>query len=675
MLGAIAVLLSTVTAAVLLSTLVAAVVAPAVAGLRERGVSRSIAAAIGLGAGAVGLVLTLVLLVVAIAPSVAEIVTAAVTGIRDIVDQLAELGAPGWITDALAALADSVRSLVSFNLAAVGQTAITVGTVGVLAFFLTYFLLQDGDRGWAWAMGLLSPWQAATVTQSAREGLGDVSRYVRRTAVLAAIDAIVISVVLTVLGIPLVAAMTALVFLAGFVPYLGAIAVTAMLALVSLTLVGPAAGLAVILAMGATSVIATRLLAGTSIGSSIDANPVIVVVAIPAATTLFGVLGLIAALPVTVFLLSVSKSIIVALGMGPAEPAGPATTDAGWSVPIWLDRLAQWSWRALVVFGVGWVIVQLIVQVPSIVVPAVLAVVIAATILPIVRWLMRAGWSRSAAAAAATIGTTVAVIVAFVASIAWTIRPMRDILDTALQGATNLHLDWLADAVGELSTTLTIDVGGLLGSLLAFVLSVILWMLLTFFFLRDGPTVWGAFTGRLAELRRQRLDRAGDRAVSVLAGYMGGTAVISAFGGVTSGLIMVLLGLPLALPIAVLSFFGGFIPYIGSFLSTALAFLVAVAVGTTSDIVIMGVYTVVFNLVQGSGIAPIVYGKALSLHPAVVLLAVPIGGAVAGILGMFLVVPIAAIISATWRLVIETIEADDAPRPEGREGPAAAVTA
>ena len=118
--------------------------------------------------------------------------------------------------------------------------------------------------------------------------------------------------------------------------------------------------------------------------------------------------------------------------------------------------------------------------------------------------------------------------------------------------------------------------------------------------------------------------------MEVLSGYMIGTAVISLFGAVTSALIMIILGLPLAIPIGVLTFFGGFIPYIGSFVTTALAFLVAVAVGTTADIVIMFVYTIVFNLIQGSVVAPIVYSKALSLHPAIVLLAVPIGGAVAG---------------------------------------------
>ena len=82
------------------------------------------------------------------------------------------------------------------------------------------------------------------------------------------------------------------------------------------------------------------------------------------------------------------------------------------------------------------------------------------------------------------------------------------------------------------------------------------------------------------------------------------------------------------------------------------AFLVAVAFGTPSQIVIMFVYTIVFNLVQGNIVTPLVYTRTVSLHPAIVLLAIPAGGALAGIAGMFLAVPILAVISATWRSVL-----------------------
>ncbi len=111
------------------------------------------------------------------------------------------------------------------------------------------------------------------------------------------------------------------------------------------------------------------------------------------------------------------------------------------------------------------------------------------------------------------------------------------------------------------------------------------------------------------------------------------TGVLALFNAVTGFVIMTLLGLPLALPVAILSFFGGFIPYIGQFVTSLIGFLVAIAFGSTQDVVIMGIYTAVFNVVQGSVIAPLVYGRAVSLHPAIVLIVIPAGGELAGILG------------------------------------------
>ena len=142
---------------------------------------------------------------------------------------------------------------------------------------------------------------------------------------------------------------------------------------------------------------------------------------------------------------------------------------------------------------------------------------------------------------------------------------------------------------------------------------------------------------------------------------MVGTAAISAFGGITSGLIMVVLGLPLAIPIAVIGFFAGFIPYIGSFITTALALMVTLTFGTTTDVIVMLIFTVVFNIAQGNFVTPIVYGKSLSLHPAIVLMAIPVGNEVAGVLGMFLVVPAAAMVAATWRLLLTAIDATRTP--------------
>ena len=115
---------------------------------------------------------------------------------------------------------------------------------------------------------------------------------------------------------------------------------------------------------------------------------------------------------------------------------------------------------------------------------------------------------------------------------------------------------------------------------------------------------------------------------------------------------MFILGLPLIMPVAALAFILGFIPYIGSALGTILAFMVAVQYGTSQDIVIMLVWVLVFNIVQGSFMAPIVDGKAVSLHPAIVLIAIPAGGQLAGVMGMFLGVPLLGILAGVWRSVI-----------------------
>jgi predicted PurR-regulated permease PerM len=119
---------------------------------------------------------------------------------------------------------------------------------------------------------------------------------------------------------------------------------------------------------------------------------------------------------------------------------------------------------------------------------------------------------------------------------------------------------------------------------------------------------------------------------------------------------MTILGIPLALPLAVLAVFGGFIPYIGSIVTTGLAFLVTVATGSPQDVAIMGIFTIVFNIVQGNFVAPIVYSRVVSLHPAVVLAAIPAGNEIAGIVGMFLVVPFLGVVAATWRTVLRVLD-------------------
>jgi predicted PurR-regulated permease PerM len=663
--------LATVTASVLVALIVAAALAPLVQALRARGLGASVASALACLAGALAIGLVAVALAWALVPSLLDVIAAIGEGIRDLRQQLASLGLPPEVAVAVDDLFDAIRALVQVELTTFVGPITTVVTVCILGGFLTFFLLQGGDLGWAWLMRPLDPWRQETLTASARDGLERVGGYLLRTAVLAATDAVIAAVVLVALGVQLAGPLVVLVFLGGFVPFLGALVTTTIVGLVTLALVGPMAALVAVVAITVATIIQTRLLAGTRLGSKVDVHPVKVLVAIPAGALLFGFLGLLAVLPVTVFVLAISRSVLVALEPAPPDPAhdgvdarehAPASLVASApaiqaGVPAWLDRLGQWSWRALLVVGVVALLIAIVIRIPAVVVPIVLAVVLAATLAPLATRLRGAGWSPGTAAFAATAGGTVFVVAALVLSVAGSVGPLREIIGTALEGADETALDWLlvglVDSVGD---GLLGGIGSLLGSLIVVVVTVLLALLLVFFFIRDAGWWWRGAISRLDGRRRVGVDVLGTRAVAVLSGYMIGTALIALFGAVTSALIMVILDLPLALPIGVLTFFGGFIPYIGGFVTTAMAVLIAVAVGTTTDVVIMLIYTVVFNIVQGNFVTPLVYGRTLSLHPAVILLAIPAGNEVAGILGMFLVVPFVAIVAATWRTALETID-------------------
>ena len=658
--------------ATLISMVLAAALAPTALRLRAAGRSRTVAAAITFGAAAVLIVGVTVLLFVLLVPDLRAVGAAVEVGIAQVRDSLAEMGAPENVSQFLDHVASSVYASMTPDLAAVVGTLVTVGTVVVLGTFLTFFLLADGDRGWAWLMRSLRPWQVEAVTASAWDGLHRVAWYVRRTALLAAVDGVVVGVLLAVAGVPLAGALASVAFVAGFVPYLGAIVGGAIIALAVLALGGPAVAVAVILGLIAGWLVATRLLESTALNRRVDVHPVIVLIAIPAGLALFGFLGLFALLPVTVFGLAISRSVVVVLDLGPAgtfdadaDASSPPPPDLPEGVPVWLDRVAQWSWRGLVLAALAGAVIAVVVRIPSVVVPAVVAVVAAATLLPVVGRLAGRGWGRGSASAAVIAGSTAIILVICLAALAMTLGPLRAVIDTAAAGATTLDLIWLAHLVAEVGAALEGQVAALFIDVAAFAIALVLALLMTFFFLRDGGAWWAGAMNRLSAGRRAPMAEAGHRAVTVLSGYMYGTAIISAFGGITSGLMMVILGLPLALPIAVIGFFFGFIPYVGNLLATALALLVAIAVGDTSDIVLMLVFTVVFNIAQGNFVTPVVYGRSLSLHPAIVLMAIPVGNEIAGILGMFLVVPAAAMIAATWRLVIAAIdEAGLPPEPE-----------
>jgi predicted PurR-regulated permease PerM len=151
-------------------------------------------------------------------------------------------------------------------------------------------------------------------------------------------------------------------------------------------------------------------------------------------------------------------------------------------------------------------------------------------------------------------------------------------------------------------------------------------------------------------------------------------AIVSFVDAFFIGLGLVVLGVPLAAALAVLTFFAGFIPIVGALAAGTLAVLVAlVSNGLTTALIVLGIIIVVQQL-ESNVLQPVLQGRSLNLHAAVVLLAVTAGGTLFGIIGAFLAVPVAAVTAAVLRYISEQISlrtgevhANDLPTttPEG----------
>jgi len=658
----IAAALSTTTVAVIVSILIAAACSPYIQRLRARGWSRSKAAAAGTLAATGVIVGAIALIAVAVVPYIVQILQAVQAAIVHLQRVLTDSGLPVEIASIVGDVVTGLQTWLSAQTSSLTDTAATLGTIGVLSLFTVFFLLQDGDKAWAWLIRPAREWRRERLEQAGHDTLLQVGGYLRGSSVNAAVDAVTDFVFLLILGVPLAGPLAVLVFFAGFVPYVGNFLATLTILLLAFASGGPVVVLVLIALIAATNVIKHRRLSPLIFGKTVNLHPAVILVALPTGLALAGVVGLFLAVPVAAFLPALWGAAASVLNEDP--DVRTTRVPGALEVPAWLDRLAQWSWRVLIVLGLTWLAIGAAAAVPLVVGPMTVAIILAATLIPAVDSLMRRGWTRGQASIVVAVVAWAVVVVFTVLSVIVLANQGAAMVATGEQGSSALAgVDWPAAIAAGFGGGILQTIREVLTGLTALFVGLVLSAVLSFFVLRDGSRGWAALTRGLPGWRHDIVDRAGSRAVEILGGYMISTGVLSAFGAGTQFVIMVVLGLPLAAPVAVLSFFLGFIPYIGSFLATGVALLITIAVGDTSDIVIMVIWTVIFNIVQGSIIAPLVYGKAVSLHPAIVLLAIPAGGQLAGVVGMFLAVPVLGVISASWRSVLQVL-GDRPPAPE-----------
>jgi predicted PurR-regulated permease PerM len=647
--------LVTVTGSILVALIVAATAYPLLQSLRERGWPRARAAGAVSLLALIVVVVTITLIALAFIPHIADLLRLVNDGLRALSAGLTELGVPAPLIGVVNRAASDLQTWLLTSISELVSPIATFVTILIIGGFLMFYVLEDGDRAWATATSEIDDWRAERLTGRGMLALEQVGGYLRGTAVGAVTDAVTSWVFLTVLGVPLAGPLAVLVFIGGFIPYLGGIVTGAILLIVTLATQGWIQTGILLGLIALTKVFEHRVLEPRSYGPMARIPVGVAVVALPAGAALFGVIGLFATVPVVVMIYAFGPAIVESLGSISQEPSSNPM------VPLWLDRLGQWSWRALVVLGLGWLLVQVAIA-PFFSVPIVLAAITAPALYPLVGLLRARGLSPTMATLTVTFATIAIVVVVMAISIVSIATSLPEMIGQASNGANSLGsvaVD-LVKAFGDgLIGTAAAILTGIAGVILALAISV----LLIFLFLRDGSEWWARVVTMIPANRRERVDQVGKQSAGILRGTMIGTALVSLAGGVLQFITMWILGLPLAFPIGVLMFFFGFIPYIGGAIVTALGFLVAVSVGSQLDVVLMAIFTVVFNIVQGNIVTPLVYGRTVSIHPAVVLLAVPAGGAIAGLLGMVIVVPIISIISHTWRTVLHLFDPEDEQPP------------
>ena len=341
--------------------------------------------------------------------------------------------------------------------------------------------------------------------------------------------------------------------------------------------------------------------------------------------------------------------------------------------PTSLQKAAGWAWRLLVCGAAVLAVLAVLWYVRVIVLPTMVALTIAPALSPIAAFIRRR-LERPAAALALIVG--LAIVAGLLAIVTTSVIAQYDELAKSLRQAVNEIADMLEgepfnlslDRSADLESSITDswrDASGYLASGVqagaALLAGLVLAVAILYFVLRDGAMFWTWILNRFPVEDRTAVDRAGQRAWAVLAGFVRGTALIAAIDATLIGIGLWLLGVPLAFALAVLVFLGAFVPFVGAFVSGLVAVLVAFAdegweIALAALAIVVGV-----QLIEGNFLQPIIQSRTVDLHPAVILLAVAAGASLFGILGAYLAVPVTAVVFA----VVASLEAE----PEGRPDP------
>ena len=333
---------------------------------------------------------------------------------------------------------------------------------------------------------------------------------------------------------------------------------------------------------------------------------------------------------------------------------------------LWTDTLGRLATRcaqALIVLAVVILVVYAAVQLKLVVIPVLIALIVASAFRPLVRVL-----ERHMPRVVAAILSLLAGIIVFggVITIAvFQVQSQFPSLQKSVVSGVNTVANFITngpfnigkDQIASVQKTLVGFVtsasfgSGVLGGVstaVELITGTVLAVIVLFYFMKDGPQIWAFLIKPFKPMMHAKLRRGGDSAVVSLGGYVRGTAIVAAVDAICIGVGMLILRVPLAIPLAIVVFISAFIPLVGATAAGIVAALVTlVTVDLTAAIWVTAIVILVQQL-EGNFLSPVVLGRSLRLHGLVVLVALTAGTILGGIIGTLLSVPTAAV---AWAVI------------------------
>ena len=350
------------------------------------------------------------------------------------------------------------------------------------------------------------------------------------------------------------------------------------------------------------------------------------------------------------------------------------------AVPTGMRIAGDWSWRLLAVSGVLALFVFLVIQLRLIVIPFMVAILLAALLVPLVKFLQRHGWKKGLAVAVAELGL-IAIVSGLIVLVVLQIRAGFPDLQERSMAAYQQFRVFLRDSplaisdadfnryVDDIVATVQRDSSGLLSGALDigstaghFLAGILLTLFATLFMLIDGRGIWNWVVRLFPRRARRAVDGSGNAGWVTLTSFVRVQILVAAVDAVGIGLGAFILGLffggfPLVIPISIAVFLGSFVPVVGAVLSGTLAIAIAlVYLNPFAAVLMLGIVLLV-QQIEGHVLQPFIMGVAVKVHPLAVVLAVATGGFLAGIPGALFAVPVVATVnvminymaSGAWR--------------------------